>query len=115
MDLSSCACGYSSIVHLYKLKNNIHRWGENFIPVFESWMEEPDIEPYDPQTKEIMSLFADLVTKYPFLKTDKEESCHMWLVTMKMYLREEWEHFDGKPIYFIKEIEKRIERLFPNL
>ena len=95
------------------MKNNIHPWGENFLPEFLSWMEESDIEPYDPQTKEFMSLFADLVKKYPFLETDSEESCHMWLVMMKMYLMEGWEHFDGKPIYFIKEIEKRIERLFP--
>ena len=92
-------------------------WGENFIPELSSFIDDEDDNMiiFKPYIDEFLHQFGKLVKKYPFLETGSDESCHMWLVIMKMYKTENWEYFDGNPIHFINEVDKRIERLFPNL
>ncbi len=97
------------------MKNKIHMWGENIIPYFTSIFNEEDSSSYDPRVNEFMKHFDALVKKYPFIKEDKKESVHIWLVITKMGTIEGWDHFEGNPKLFIDEIEKRIQRLFPNI
>ena len=96
------------------MKNEIVYWGQNFIPQLSQWIKDTD----DKNEKDIemfMSKFDQLVERYPFMKSEKEESIHILLVIYKMTEIEGWKFFEGDPQYFINEIEKRINRLFPDI
>ena len=97
------------------MKNKIHMWGENIIPKFISDYEEKIEETNDPRSKEFMKNFDALVKKYPFIKEGKRESVYIWLIITKMGSIEGWDKFTGHPKLFTDEIEKRIQRLFPNI
>ena len=58
------------------MKNEIVYWGQNFIPQLSQWIKDTD----DNNEKDIemfMSKFDQLVERYPFLKSEKEESIHI--------------------------------------
>lgn len=96
------------------MKNEIVYWGQNFIPQLSQWIKNTD----DNNEKDIemfMSKFDQLVERYPFMKSEKEESIHIWLVIYKMTEIEGWKFFEGDPQYFINEIENRINRLYPEI
>ena len=44
-----------------------------------------------------------------------KESIYIWLIITKMGSIEGWDTFTGHPKLLTDEIEKRIQRLFPNL
>lgn len=90
-------------------------WGENIIPIFISSFEEDQSLSNHPRVNEFMKYFNELVEKYPFIKEGKKESVYIWLVITKMGTIEGWDYFEGNPKLFIDEIEKRIQRLFPNI
>ena len=74
------------------MKNEIVYWGQNFIPQLSQWIKDTD----DNNEKDIemfMSKFDQLVERYPFLKSEKEESIHIWLVIYKMTEIEGWKFF----------------------
>ena len=97
------------------MKNNIHIWGENIIPKLVSDYDENIDETNYTRSKEFMKYFDALVKKYPFIKEGKRESIYIWLIITKMSSIEGWDTFTGNPKLFTDEIEKRIQRLFPNL
>ena len=73
--------------------------GTKFYSQLSQWIKDTD----DNNEKDIemfMSKFDQLVERYPFLKSEKEESIHIWLVIYKMTEIEGWKFFEVTPIFY---------------